>query len=203
MAHEIRVLVEGDPITEACRWHVAVKLLPNFPADMIPPEKVLVPAKEGDAGRDIHAADDVIIPPSETKLVKTGISIALPEGFEAQVRPTSGNALKIGLTVLNSPGTIDAGYRGEIGVILHNARPSLPTAVFDTLLDVFNGEKDHAQLAEDFDRYRNENTAIIKRGAKIAQIVFARFEPLRIDLVTELPESERGSAGFGSTGTIR
>lgn len=74
------------------------------------------------AGLDLSAAieDDIVIKPLERKLIPTGFCMALPEGFEAQVRPRSGLALKHGITVLNSPGTIDADYRGEIGVILIN-----------------------------------------------------------------------------------
>lgn len=74
------------------------------------------------AGMDLYAAvnPEMVIPPGEWKLVPTGISIALPEGYEAQVRPRSGMALKQGVSVLNTPGTIDADYRGEVGVILMN-----------------------------------------------------------------------------------
>lgn len=79
-------------------------------------------ATEYSAGLDLMAAieDDIIIAKGERKLIPTGIAIALPEGYEAQVRPRSGLALKNGITVLNTPGTIDADYRGEIGVILIN-----------------------------------------------------------------------------------
>jgi dUTP pyrophosphatase len=77
-------------------------------------------AYEGDAGADLYALHDVVIKKSDRALVKTGIAIALPQGFEAQIRPRSGLALKHGITVLNTPGTIDAGYRGEVGVILAN-----------------------------------------------------------------------------------
>lgn len=188
-------------VVDAGRLHVPVKLLPAFPLDVIPVESVLIPAKEGDAGRDLVATEDVVIAPGQTKLIKTGLAIALPHGFEAQVRPTSGNALKLSLTVLNAPGTIDAGYRGEIGVIAHNASPVFPESIVDALLDVLNGEKEIAQLSEEFDLYRNERTVSILRGKKIAQLVFARFEDAKIQVVEELPESDRGSDGFGSTGT--
>lgn len=73
-----------------------------------------------DAGLDLFAVEETTIPPGETKLIKTGIAIALPPDTEAQIRPRSGLALKHSITVLNSPGTIDAGYRGEIGIILIN-----------------------------------------------------------------------------------
>jgi dUTP pyrophosphatase len=78
-------------------------------------------ATEGSAGMDIRSNEVCNIPPLGRRLVKTGLYIQLPKWFEAQIRPRSGNALKKGLTVLNSPGTIDSDYRGEIGVILYNA----------------------------------------------------------------------------------
>ena len=92
-----------------------IKILKLNPAAMIP-----YYAHPNDAGMDLFAIEAVEIPPGETKLVKTGIAIALPAGTEAQIRPRSGLALKHSITVLNSPGTIDAGYRGEIGIILIN-----------------------------------------------------------------------------------
>jgi len=82
---------------------------------------------EHSAGMDIFACldKDIIIKPGERKLIKTGIAIAIPQGYEAQIRPRSGLALKYGLTLLNSPGTIDADFRGEIGIILinHGSKP--------------------------------------------------------------------------------
>jgi dUTP pyrophosphatase len=77
-------------------------------------------AHEGDAGVDLFANQEMTIKPGQIALVPTGIRIALPQGFEAQVRPKSGLALNHGITVLNTPGTIDACYRGEIGVIVVN-----------------------------------------------------------------------------------
>ncbi|AWE07681.1 dUTP diphosphatase [Lysinibacillus sp. 2017] len=77
-------------------------------------------ARPGDAGMDLYAIEDKALNPGEFALIKTGIQLELPEGTEAQVRPRSGLALKYGITVLNSPGTIDAGYRGEVGVVLIN-----------------------------------------------------------------------------------
>ena len=77
-------------------------------------------AHPGDAGLDLYAAVDLLIPPGETRLVGTGLAIELPAGTEAQIRPRSGLALEHNLTVLNTPGTIDEGYRGEVGIILIN-----------------------------------------------------------------------------------
>lgn len=85
-------------------------------------EKAIIPsaAYQGDAGFDLHSIDNITIKPGEIKLIHTGIKIQLSPDTEAQIRPRSGLALNYGITVLNSPGTIDEGYRGEIGVILIN-----------------------------------------------------------------------------------
>lgn len=125
------------------------------------------------AGLDLLAAVDaeMTLSPGKRALVPTGLVIALPTGYEAQVRPRSGLALKHGITVLNSPGTIDADYRGEVKVILANL-----------------GD-------EDFE---------ITRGMRIAQMVVAPVTRLAWSEVareTDLPSSERGAGGFGSTGT--
>ena len=85
-----------------------------------PDAKLPLQANPGDAGMDLYSIEAVEIPAGEAKLIKTGLQIELPKGTEAQVRPRSGLALKHSVTVLNSPGTIDEGYRGEIGVILIN-----------------------------------------------------------------------------------
>ena len=96
---------------------VQIKILPH--GEDIPLPKYM---SKHAAGMDLYAAvnPEVVIPPGEWKLVPTGISIALPDGYEAQVRPRSGLALKQGVSVLNTPGTVDADYRGEVGVILMN-----------------------------------------------------------------------------------
>jgi dUTP pyrophosphatase len=77
-------------------------------------------ANPGDAGMDIYSSVSMVLKPGEHKLIPTGIKIALPKGHEAQIRPKSGLALKHGLSIVNTPGTIDEGYRGEIGVIVIN-----------------------------------------------------------------------------------
>ena len=77
-------------------------------------------AHKGDAGTDLYSVDETKISPNEIKLVSTGIKIAIPEGYEIQVRPKSGLALNHGITLLNTPGTIDSGYRGEVKVIMAN-----------------------------------------------------------------------------------
>ena len=77
-------------------------------------------ANPGDAGLDLYSAESYALQPGERKLISTGIKLAVPQGFEAQIRPKSGLALKYGVTLVNTPGTIDAGYRGVVGVILIN-----------------------------------------------------------------------------------
>lgn len=77
-------------------------------------------AHPGDAGLDIYSAGDHVLKPGERKLISTGIKIAVPIGYEAQIRPKSGLAIKHGLSIVNTPGTIDSGYRGEVGIICIN-----------------------------------------------------------------------------------
>ncbi len=126
-------------------------------------------ATDGSAGFDLVAAieADIEILPNKRVLVPTGLAIALPTGYEAQVRPRSGLALKNGITVLNTPGTIDCDYRGEIGVILINL---------------------------------GEEKFTVTRGMKIAQIVIAKYEVGSFIITNELPDTKRGTGGFGSTG---
>ncbi|MBU0628208.1 MAG: dUTP diphosphatase [Nanoarchaeota archaeon] len=85
-------------------------------------ETAIIPkyAHEGDAGVDLYSTEDYILNPGERVLVSTGIAISIPEGYEAQVRPKSGLALKHGISIVNTPGTIDCKYRGEIGIITIN-----------------------------------------------------------------------------------
>ena len=124
---------------------------------------------EGAAGMDIYAAveRDMVLAPGTRALVPTGLAIALPPGYEAQIRPRSGLALKHGLTLLNTPGTIDADYRGEIMLIVINL-----------------GDKEY----------------IVKRGERIAQLVFARVERPQLVITDSLDRTERGAGGFGHTG---
>lgn len=87
---------------------------------LTPDATIPLQAHKGDAGMDLTSTETLTIAPLERALVKTGLSVEIPYGYEGQVRPRSGLAIKNGITVLNSPGTVDAGYRGEIGVILIN-----------------------------------------------------------------------------------
>lgn len=174
---------------------VRIELLPEHPmfgATSDAEVAGLEPARSGDAGIDLIACEDVALPPGGRLAVSAGIRIALPEGVEGQVRPRSGQALRNGLGCLNSPGTIDPGYRGPVKVILHNAQPSLTMAELD-------GPPE--SLVERIARGVEDRTIHVRRGDRIAQLVFARFQRPVIELVEHLPEdTERGAGGFGSTG---
>jgi dUTP pyrophosphatase len=100
-----------------------VTLLFRRVADRGPALPLPAYATEGSSGLDVRADDDVLLPPLGRAVVPTGLAVAVPPGFEVQVRPRSGLAAKHGVTVLNAPGTIDADYRGEVGVILINLGP--------------------------------------------------------------------------------
>lgn len=134
-------------------------------------------AHEGDAGMDVCAVEDVVLLPFSPTLVRTGLIAEIPDGYEIQVRPRSGLALKHGITVLNSPGTIDAGYRAEIGVILMWS----PSTMWNP-----------PSMATACPR--------ISKGDRIAQLVLAPVTRAEVVEVDEVGETERGTGGFGSTG---
>lgn len=174
---------------------VRVELLPEHPeyGTASPAAAGLEPARPGDAGIDLIACEAVSIPPGGRVAVPAGIRIALPPGVEGQVRPRSGQALRRGLGCLNAPGTIDPGYRGPVRVILHNAEPAV------TAEDLAGPPE---TLAERIAAGLERRTIRIERGERVAQLVFARFERPRIEIVEHLPgDTERGAGGFGSTGT--
>ncbi|MGC8764667.1 MAG: dUTP diphosphatase [Brevinematia bacterium] len=125
----------------------------------------------GAAGADIYAClnDDVVIMPMQISLIPTGIAVEIPEGYEIQIRPRSGLALK-GIILTNAPGTIDSDYRGEIKVILANLG------------------KEHF---------------VVRNHDRIAQMVLSKYERIEFLEVDGLTPSERGSGGFGSTGSGR
>ena len=125
-------------------------------------------AKAGDAGADLRSRIDLTIAAGQRAIVPTGIAIALPAGYAAFVHPRSGLALKHGISMVNAPGIIDAGHRGELQVILINTDSSEP---FE-----------------------------IKRGDRIAQLVIKKVEEAEFIEVAELPGTDRGSSGFGSSG---
>ena len=125
-------------------------------------------AHPGDAGADLMSTVDLTLAPGERALVPTGIALALPEGYVALVHPRSGLAARHGLSIVNTPGTVDAGYRGEISVLLVNHDPT--------------------------------RAVELRRGDRIAQLVFQRVERAVFTEVDALPESVRGAGGYGSTG---
>lgn len=125
-------------------------------------------AQPGDAGVDLYSRIDYELKAGERALIPTGISIALPSGYVALVHPRSGLAIKNGISMVNTPGTVDAGFRGELQVIIINHDPS--------------------------------ETFCIKRGDRIAQIVFQKVENAEFIEVESLPGSGRAHGGFGSTG---
>lgn len=125
-------------------------------------------AHPGDAGADLRTRLDLVLAPGERVLVPTGVAVALPAGYVALIHPRSGLATKHGLTIVNAPGTVDAGYRGEIAVTLLNTDST--------------------------------HTINLSRGDRIAQMVIQRVEHAVFIPVAELPDSVRGSGGFGSTG---
>ena len=142
---------------------VQVRRLPHY-------EGLPLPARQtgGSAGYDLCSADpDFLIAPMERRLVRTGLALAIPAGFEAQVRPRSGLAIKQGLTLPNTPATIDSDYRGELMIGLINL---------------------------------GTEPVPVTRGMRIAQLVFQRVEAVELREVGELPASDRGDGGFGSTG---
>lgn len=142
-----------------------IKYLPHYPHHC----GEMKYANPGDSGFDLYAAIEhsITIHPGHREVIACGFAVAVPEGCELQVRPRSGLAFKKGLTVLNSPGTVDSGYRGEVKVLIMNTSRAA--------YEVQPGER----IAQ----------------AVIAPVLFAEFIP-----TTELPESQRGQKGFGSTG---
>lgn len=124
-------------------------------------------AYPGDAGLDLTAVESAELAAGEGATIGTGLAIALPEGYAGLVLPRSGLAAKHGIGVLNAPGLIDAGYRGEVRVILHN---------------------------------HGAQTFRVDAGMRIAQLVVVAVEDVRLVEVDELPASERGEGGYGSSG---
>lgn len=124
--------------------------------------------RDGDAGLDLHSAEDFVLQPGERAVIGTGIAIAVPAGFVGLTTPRSGLAARHGLSIVNAPGVIDSGYRGEIKLILINLDPSDP-------IDV-------------------------KRGDRVAQLLVVPVATVRVVESDQLPASERGEGGLGSTG---
>jgi len=133
-------------------------------------DDAVVPARAyaGDAGLDLAACERVELPPGERALVGTGLAVAIPDGYAGYVQPRSGLAAKHGITIVNTPGLVDSGYRGELKVILHNT-----------------------------DR---REAFIVEPGMRIAQLVVLEIPAVDPVEVEELPGSDRGAGGFGSSG---
>jgi dUTP pyrophosphatase len=127
-------------------------------------------AHSTDAGADLATMTDVVLAPGERRLVGTGLALALPVGYAGFIHPRSGLAARSGLTIVNTPGTIDAGYRGEIQICLLNT--------------------DRTSAIE------------LHRGDLIAQLVVQAVERVEFVEVDELPHSDRGEGGYGSTGGV-
>jgi dUTP pyrophosphatase len=124
-------------------------------------------AYAGDAGLDLSACEGVVLEPGERALVPTGVAVAIPRGYAGYVQPRSGLAIEHGITIVNTPGLVDSGYRGELRIIVLNT-----------------------------DR---ENAFVIEPGMRIAQLVILPVPPVELRVVDELPDSERGERGFGSS----
>jgi dUTP pyrophosphatase len=141
-----------------------------------------------DSGMDVYALEDITIAPGETKLVPTGLKVAIPSGYELQVRPKSGRCLKTKLRVANTPGTIDAGYRDEIGVIIDNIEPFIKSAQMDETGRLYNVE------------FGSSYT--IGAGEKFAQLVLCEVPKAafyEVESVAKI-ENDGRAGGFGSSG---
>lgn len=145
-------------------------------------------AHSNDAGMDIFASEDTYVKPGQSVLVPTGLKMAIPDGFEMQIRPRSGLSLNTLLRIPNSPGTIDSGYRDEIKIIVYNA-----STVSDSV--------------DENDTYTTESKGnpqgiyLIRRGDRIAQMVFASVSKAHLILIDSLDGiGNNRNGGFGSTG---
>ena len=168
------------------------KRIINIPIELCHPNaKMPAYAHLTDAGMDIYALEDITIAPGETVLIPTGIKVALPAGYELQVRPKSGRCLKTKLRVANTPGTIDAGYRDEIGVIIDNIdAPIRKIHIPDNNRPLTIGDIEFGQ------------SYTIGKGEKFAQLVLSEVPKVawyQVDSVTNA-EGENRNGGFGSTG---
>lgn len=153
--------------------------------------KIPTYARIGDAGMDIYSTEEITLAPGEKKLIGTGIKVAIPMGYEIEVVPKSGIALRTGLKVSNSPGTIDSGYRDEVKVIIENSEPSIKDIeyTFDdnrnpVIKSILHGE-----------------SYTIEKGQKIAQIILKEVPMINFQEVKNISEiSGNRGGGFGSTG---
>lgn len=145
-------------------------------------------AHNNDAGMDVFAAEEVSISPGETVLVSTGFAIAVPDGYEMQIRPRSGLSIHTMLRIPNSPGTIDSGYRNEVKIIIHNASFLFDEAVSKVKYTLDTRDNPHG-------------TYLIRQGDRIAQMILAkvnRTQWIETDSLDGIGYDRQG--GFGSTG---
>jgi dUTP pyrophosphatase len=146
-------------------------------------------ATAGSAGVDLYAniTEAIVINEGDTVVIPTGIAVEIPPSYEMQIRPRSGLAVKNNITVLNSPGTIDSDFRGEVGVVLYYA-PTKKGLISLIKELVFKG-------------FKGTNTAVIINPAdRIAQAVFTKYEQVNWYPVAELTETVRGEGSYGHTG---
>lgn len=153
-----------------------------------PNAKIPTYAHLTDSGMDIYALEDITIAPGRTVVVPTGLKVAIPSGYELQVRPKSGRCVKTKLRVANTPGTIDAGYRDEIGVIIDNIEPFIKSAQIDENGRLYNVE------------FGSSHT--IGAGEKFAQLVLCEVPKAILYQVSNVGEiaNDGRNGGFGSTG---
>ena len=168
------------------------KRIIQIPIELCHPNaKIPAYAKPGDAGMDIYALEDFEVAPGERKIIKTGLKVAIPRGYELQVRPRSGTSVKTALRVANTPGTIDSGYRDEIGVIIENIEPKIKDIGYDF--------DDNGNII--IKSILHGSVFNVGKGERFAQLVLnevpsAAFYP--VDSVAQIGENRGG--GFGSTG---
>ena len=157
-------------------------------------EDAFIPAKAyvEDAGFDLHALEDVVVPPGETVKVRTGLAFEISNGYEMQVRPRSGVSLETKLRVVL--GTVDSQYRGEVGVIVDNISLMTDFQNFANHVTLINNETRHSEEVVPWETY------LIRKGERIAQAVIQKIPTINLVEVDELSNSDRGENGFGSTG---
>lgn len=171
-----------------------------------PDAKIPQYAHISDSGADVYALDDITIGPGETVLVPTGFKVALPPGYELQVRPKSGRTLKTKLRIANTPGTIDAGYRDEVGIIVENIDP--PIRAIHPRIQRTTDKDGNVQTIEHFPVIEGDilygQSYTIGKGEKFAQLVLAEVPKAafyRVESIKSIDDEDRGG-GFGSTDKI-
>lgn len=151
--------------------------------------KVPTYARVGDAGLDVYSTEEVVLAPGEKHLFKTGIKVQIPIGYELEVVPKSGISLKTGLKVSNSPGTVDSGYRDEVGIIIENSEPPI-------LNIAYHFEENKPII----DSILHGKSYTIEKGQKIAQLILREIPVVNFQVVNKIDSSENRGGGFGSTG---